>query len=87
MSRATAVDDEGVLRPASAPAAADRRSACWSTRNRSIVERRDPVVAGAITWFTDAGQLSDEKIVVSDDADNFAGDTATVPSPPVRRPR
>jgi hypothetical protein len=37
------------------------------------------MVAGAITWFTVTDQLSDEKIVVSDDADNFAGDDVDGP--------
>ena len=31
------------------------------------------IVAGAFTWFVVRDQLSDEKIVVSDDADRFAG--------------
>src|SRR4029079_15769085 len=31
------------------------------------------IAAGAITWFVVADQLSDEHIVVSDDADHFAG--------------
>jgi hypothetical protein len=37
------------------------------------------MVAGAVTWFTVTDQLSDEKIVVSDDADNFAGDDVDGP--------
>jgi len=36
-------------------------------------------VAGAITWVVVTNQLSDEKIVVSDDADNFAGDDVDGP--------
>ncbi|GIF15684.1 aromatic ring-opening dioxygenase LigA [Actinoplanes teichomyceticus] len=32
------------------------------------------LIAGAATWFTVANQLADEKITVSADADNFAGD-------------
>jgi hypothetical protein len=36
-------------------------------------------VAGAITWVVVTDQLSDEKIVVSDDADNFAGDDVDGP--------
>ena len=31
------------------------------------------IAAGAITWFVVADQLGDEHIVVSDDADHFAG--------------
>jgi hypothetical protein len=31
------------------------------------------VVAGAVTWFVVRDQLADEKIVVSDDAERFAG--------------
>jgi hypothetical protein len=30
-------------------------------------------IAGAVTWVIVTAQLSDEKIVVADDADNFAG--------------
>lgn len=37
------------------------------------------IVAGAVTWFTVQGQLSDEKITVSDDADRFAGDAVDGP--------
>jgi hypothetical protein len=36
-------------------------------------------VAGVITWIVVTNQLSDEKIVVSDDADNFAGDDVDGP--------
>jgi hypothetical protein len=35
--------------------------------------------AGAITWVVVTEQLSDEKIVVSDDADNFAGEKVDGP--------
>ena len=31
------------------------------------------IVAGGFTWFVIRGQLADEKIVVSDDAEHFAG--------------
>jgi len=31
------------------------------------------IVAGAVTWFVVRDQLADEKIVVSDDAERFAG--------------
>jgi hypothetical protein len=37
------------------------------------------VVAGVFTWFVVRDQLSDEKIVVSDDADRFAGDEVDGP--------
>jgi hypothetical protein len=37
------------------------------------------VVAGAFTWYVVRDQLSDEKITVSDDADNFAGDPVDGP--------
>lgn len=36
-------------------------------------------IAGAITWVVVTNQLSDEKIVVSEDADNFAGDDVDGP--------
>ena len=36
-------------------------------------------VAGLLTWFLVQDQLSDEKITVSDDADNFAGDSVEGP--------
>jgi hypothetical protein len=36
-------------------------------------------VAGAITWVVVTNQLSDEKITVADDADNFAGDKVDGP--------
>jgi hypothetical protein len=32
------------------------------------------LIAGAVTWFTVSGQLADEKITVSADADSFAGE-------------
>jgi hypothetical protein len=35
--------------------------------------------AGVFTWFVVRDQLSDEKIVVSDDADNFAGQDVNGP--------
>jgi hypothetical protein len=35
--------------------------------------------AGVVTWIVVTDQLSDEKIVVSDDADNFAGDDVDGP--------
>ncbi|GAA1751634.1 aromatic ring-opening dioxygenase LigA [Luedemannella helvata] len=31
------------------------------------------IVAGAVTWFSVQGQLANEKITVSDDAERFAG--------------
>jgi hypothetical protein len=37
------------------------------------------VVAGVFTWFVVRDQLSNEKIVVSDDADNFAGQDVNGP--------
>ena len=37
------------------------------------------VVAGAVTWFVVRDQLADEKIVVSDDAERFAGDDVDGP--------
>jgi hypothetical protein len=37
------------------------------------------IIAGGVTWGTVAGRLADEKIVVAEDAANFAG--ATVNSP------
>jgi hypothetical protein len=37
------------------------------------------IVAGAVTWFVVRDQLADEKIVVSDDADNFAGEKVDGP--------
>lgn len=36
-------------------------------------------VAGAVTWVIVTAQLSDEKIVVADDADNFAGEKVDGP--------
>jgi hypothetical protein len=36
-------------------------------------------VAGAVTWVVVTNQLSDEKIIVSDDADHFAGEKADGP--------
>ncbi len=36
-------------------------------------------IAGAITWVIVTNQLSDEKIVVAEDADNFAGDDVDGP--------
>lgn len=36
-------------------------------------------VAGVVTWVVVTNQLSDEKITVSDDADNFAGDDVDGP--------
>jgi hypothetical protein len=37
------------------------------------------IVAGVFTWFVVRGQLADEKIVVSDDADQFAGQEVNGP--------
>jgi hypothetical protein len=37
------------------------------------------IVAGAVTWFVVRDQLADEKIVVSDDAERFAGDDVDGP--------
>jgi hypothetical protein len=37
------------------------------------------IVAGVFTWFVVRGQLADEKIVVSDDADQFAGEEVNGP--------
>ena len=37
------------------------------------------IVAGAVTWFVVRDQLADENIVVSDDADRFAGDDVNGP--------
>jgi hypothetical protein len=37
------------------------------------------IVAGVITWFVVRDQLSDEQIVVSEDADNFAGEPVEGP--------
>jgi hypothetical protein len=37
------------------------------------------VVAGVVTWFAVQTQLADEKIVVSDDAERFAGDPVDGP--------
>ena len=37
------------------------------------------IVAGAVTYFVVQDQLSDEQIVVSDDADRFAGDPVEGP--------
>ena len=37
------------------------------------------VVAGVFTWFAVQTQLADEKITVSDDAENFAGDPVDGP--------
>lgn len=36
-------------------------------------------IAGAVTWVIVTAQLSDEKIVVADDADNFAGEKVDGP--------
>jgi hypothetical protein len=37
------------------------------------------IVAGVVTWFVVRDQLAAEKIVVSDDADHFAGDPVDGP--------
>jgi len=37
------------------------------------------IIAGAVTWFVVRDQLTDEKIVVSDDADFLAGEDVTGP--------
>jgi hypothetical protein len=37
------------------------------------------IVAGAVTWFVVQDQLADERIVVSDDAERFAGDAVDGP--------
>ena len=37
------------------------------------------IVAGVVTWVVVAGQLEDENITVSDDADNFAGQDVNGP--------
>ena len=37
------------------------------------------LAAGAVTWFVVADELAQEKIVVSDDADRFAGDAVDGP--------
>jgi hypothetical protein len=37
------------------------------------------IVAGAVTYYQVQQELSDEKIVVSDDAENFAGEDVTGP--------
>jgi hypothetical protein len=37
------------------------------------------IVAGVFTWFVVQDQLSNEKIIVSDDADHFAGDKVNGP--------
>ena len=44
------------------------------------------IVAGVVTWFVVRDQLADEKIVVSDDAERFAGWESTDPSPPTQKP-
>ena len=75
--RGTAVDDEGVP-----PAHTHRRALTGPLRVLAllvIVSGVILMVAGAITWFTVTDQLSDEKIVVSDDADNFAGEDVDGP--------
>jgi hypothetical protein len=45
----------------------------------SIVAGGVLIVAGAITWYIVQRELSDEKIVVSDDADMFAGEPVDGP--------
>jgi hypothetical protein len=45
----------------------------------SIVAGVIMIAAGAVTWYIVQRELSDEKIVVSDDADNFAGDDVDGP--------
>jgi hypothetical protein len=37
------------------------------------------LIAGVVTWFTVKSQLADEKITVSEDAANFAGDPVDGP--------
>ena len=37
------------------------------------------IAAGSVTWYIVQRELSDEKIVVSDDAENFAGDPVDGP--------
>jgi hypothetical protein len=45
----------------------------------SIVAGVIMIAAGAVTWYIVQRELSDEKITVSDDADNFAGDEVNGP--------
>jgi hypothetical protein len=45
----------------------------------SIVAGVIMIAAGAVTWYIVQRELSDEKITVSDDADNFAGDKVDGP--------
>ncbi len=65
--------------PPSAVSTAPRDAADRSTRTIRvlsilvIVAGAVFIVAGVVTWFVVQDQLADEKIVVSDDADNFGG--------------
>ena len=75
---AMSADDETVPPPAHT----HRRTPGGSLRVLALLVLVSGVilmVAGAVTWFTVTDQLSDEKIVVSDDADNFAGDDVDGP--------
>jgi hypothetical protein len=70
-------DDESYV-----PETARRRASTGPLRILAILVIISGVilgVAGVITWIVVTNQLSDEKIVVSDDADNFAGDDVDGP--------
>ena len=61
--------------PAARPSTTSLRVLAWIVLAAGIVL----IVAGAATRFLVKDQLSDEKIVVSDDADHFAGDDVNGP--------
>jgi hypothetical protein len=61
--------------PAARPSTTLLRVLAWIVLAAGIVL----IAAGAVTWFVVRDQLADEKIVVSSDADYFAGDDVDGP--------
>ena len=59
--------------PAPTPPAANGTRSIWVLSILVIVAGAVFIVAGAVTWFVVRDQLSDEKIVVADDAAHFGG--------------
>ena len=72
----TSTDPEGPspdVSPAPTPPAAHSTKSIRVLSILVIVAGAVFIVAGAVTWFVVRDQLSDEKIVVSDDAAHFGG--------------
>jgi hypothetical protein len=72
----TPTDPEGPspdLSPAPTPPAAHSTRSIWVLSILVIVAGAVFIVAGAVTWFVVRDQLSDEKVVVADDAAHFGG--------------